>query len=91
MSDLNNLFDKETITNISKLVEEKMPELNQVSEFKKCDQNFALALESFENYLSEDLSKKFDDLVNLHYKVLDYYFTLAYFLGIKHGKQIEKL
>lgn len=91
MSDLSNLFDKETVQNISKLVSDKMHILNQVSEFKQIDKDYALALENFENSLSEELSTNYDNVISLHYEVLDYYFTLAYFLGVKHGNQISKL
>ena len=91
MHDLENLFDKETVENISKLVIDKMPVLNQIADFKQKDKTYADSLENFEDSLSEDLSNEFDNVMKLHYQVLDYYFTLAYFLGVKHGSQIAKL
>ena len=91
MHDFENLFDKETVSTISNLVENKMHILNQIPDFKEKDENFSNTMENFENSLSEELSDKFDNVIKLHYQVMDYYFTLAYFLGVKHGNQVAKL
>lgn len=91
MSDLTNIFDKETVENISNLVENKMHILNRVSEFKKKDQSLADATEKLENALSEDLRNQFNDVMRLHYQVEEYYYTLAYLLGRQHEEQITKL
>lgn len=91
MGDLANLFDKETVENISNLIENKMHILNNVPEFKEKDQSLADATEKLEDALSEDLSDQFDDVMRLHYQVEEYYYTLAYFLGKQHAEQITKL
>lgn len=91
MYDLENLFNEETVEHISNLVEEKMPILKDISAFNKKDENLALKLEQLENSLSEDSKEKLNHLMKLIYQVDEYYFTLAYFLGIKCGKTIEKL
>ena len=86
MHDLEYLFDKETISNISFLVSEKMPILNQIPDFKEMDEKFATALEKLENSIPEDLSQDLKTVMKLNSKVLDYYFALAYYIGMKHGK-----
>ena len=91
MSDFQDFFDRETVSKISELIEDKMPLLNKLPEFKEKDKNFAMAMENFENSLSEDSLKKFNDVMKLNYQIDEYYFTLAYFLGIKHGKQIVEV
>ena len=91
MGDLANLFDKETVENISNLIENKMHILNNVPEFKEKDQSLADATEKLKDALSEDLSDQFDDVMRLHYQVEEYYYTLAYFLGKQHGEQAIKL
>lgn len=88
MSDIGNFFDKDTIENISNLVENKMPLLNQISAFKEKDKALADITEEFENSLSEDLKNKFDNVMKLHYQIDSYYFALAYFLGLQHGRQV---
>lgn len=91
MSDLSNLFDEDTVKDISNLVESKMNLLNKVPAFKEKDQNLAIATEDFENALSDELNDKFDDVMRLHYQIDSYYFTLAYFLGLQHGEQYKKI
>ena len=88
MSDLGNLFDKDTVENISSFVESKMYLLNQLPTFKEKDKTLSDITENFENSLSKDLKNKFDDVMRFHYQIDSYYFTLAYYIGLQHGKQI---
>jgi len=85
MGNLSNLFDEDTVENISNLVEDKMPLLNGIPSFKEKDQALATATEELEDALSEELNTKFDKVMRLHYQIDSYYFTLAYFLGKQHG------
>ena len=84
MNDFVNLFDKETVENISSLVENKMYLLNDLTEFREKDKLLAIATEEFENSLSKEEKKKFDIFMKLNYQIDSYYYTLAYFLGQKH-------
>lgn len=81
MSDLEFLFNESNVLFISSFIEGKMHILNQVPDFKEKDSMYADLMEDFENSLSEDLKKKFDKLVKLDYKIDEYYFSLAYYLG----------
>ncbi len=87
MDNLKNLFDEDTVENISNYVESKMYLLNQIPDFKEKDKKLANKTEDLENLLSADLKNKLDDVMKLHYQIDSYYFALAYFLG----KQQEKL
>ena len=91
MNDLGNLFDKETVENISNMIENKMYVLNNVKDFHDKDQAFAISLEKLESSLSDELNEQLDDVMRLNYQVEAYYFTLAYFLGKQHGEQASKL
>lgn len=91
MTSFENIFDDDTVENISNLVESKMPLLNKIPAFKAKDQELGTTIEKLEDALSEELNEKLDDVIRLHYQIDSYYFTLAYFLGKQHGKQIEKL
>ena len=84
MNDFVNLFDKETVENISSLVENKMYLLNDLTEFREKDKLLAIATEEFENSFSKEEKKKFDIFMKLNYQIDSYYYTLAYFLGQKH-------
>lgn len=91
MTGFENIFDEDTVETISNLVERKMPLLNRIPEFKKKDESLAESLEALESILSEEQKNKLDNIIRLQYQIDSYYFTLAYFLGKQHGKQIEKL
>ena len=91
MNKLENLFDKETVKNISQIVEDKMCVLNNVEDFQEKDKNLCMDIEAFEKLLSEESKERFDNIMKLSYQIQDYYFTLAYFLGRQHGEQITKL
>ncbi len=91
MKEFGKLFDKETVENISNMIENKMYVLNNVKDFHDKDQAFAIALEKLESSLSSKLNEQVDNVMRLNYQVEAYYFTLAYFLGIQHGKQASKL
>ena len=86
MSDIKDLFDEDTVENICNLIESKMPLLNKISDFKEKDKTLADCIENFENSLSDNLKYKLDEIIKLHYQVDSYYFTLAYFIGLQHGK-----
>ncbi len=91
MVDFGNIFDKETVEAISSLVENKMDLLNKVTDFNKKDNEFAESIEEFEEELSEEQNEKLKHIMRLHFQMDSYYFTLAYFLGEKHSKQLDKI
>ena len=91
MNDFGNLFDKDTVEGISNMIENKMYVLNNVKDFHDKDQCFATALEKLESALSNELTEQLDDVMRLNYQVEAYYFTLAYFLGMQHSEQANKL
>ena len=91
MNDLGNLFDGDTVEPISNLIESKMPILNKISIFKEIDKTLADSIEKFENSLSDDFKNKLEDILKLNYQIDSYYYTLAYYLGLQHGKQLKEI
>ena len=91
MNDFINIFDSDTVNRISNLVEDKMFVLNQIEDFQKNDENFAIALEKLENSLSEETRSLLHEVMKLNYHVESYYFTLAYFIGLQHAEQSNNI
>ncbi len=91
MEKLENFFDKDTVENISNLVESKMNILKDIPDFKEKDRKLASYMEEIDENLPEDMKEKFDEMVRLNYQLEDYYFTLAYLLGSKYGKSLENI
>ena len=90
MDNLKNLFDEDTVENISNLVEDKMHLLNSIPAFREKDHTLAVETEKFEDSLSKDQNDNFNSIMKLHYQIDSYYFALAYFLGKKHSEHFFK-
>lgn len=91
MERFEGTFDNETVEHISNLVESKMHILREIEEFKKIDKKLSIFMEELENALPENLKDKFDEIIKLTYQTEEYYFTLAYSLGIKYGSNLNKI
>ena len=85
------LFDKTEVSSISDFVESKSPILNEIDDFKEKDKMLSLNMELFEKELSTEDKEKFDNIIKLMYQVEEYYISLAYSLGVKYGKNIDKM
>ncbi len=90
MENFEELFKKEMVENISNLVEEKMKVLKEINDFNEKDKKLSLTTEEFQMMLPDNLKNKFKEVMRLNYQVEEYYFTLAYQLGIKYGLHTSK-
>ncbi|MCI9063542.1 MAG: hypothetical protein HFJ17_02935 [Clostridia bacterium] len=91
MSSEKELFDEETISYVSQLVESKSNLLNDIKDFRDKDKMLSICMEDLEGNLSSENKKKFDEVIKLMYQVEEYYITLAYSLGTKYGKNLDKM
>ena len=91
MQNFEGLFSKESMAHINDIIEGKMYILKNIQDFNEKDRKLCIKQEKLENSLSEELEQDFEDFIRLTYQLEDYYFTLAYLIGMQHGKQIEKL
>ena len=91
MLDFKELFDKDSIEHINEIIESKMFILKNIPDFNEKEKSLYSYMDEFDQSLPEDLEKVFGNVMRLTYQLEDYYFVLAYLLGVKHGKQIEKL
>ena len=91
MHDFKELFDKDSMEHINEIIESKMFILKNIPDFNEKEKSLYNYMDEFDQSLPEDLEKVFGNVMRLTYQLEDYYFVLAYLLGVKHGKQIEKL
>ena len=91
MDNAKETFDRKTVEDISKLVEDKMNILQEVEDFKQKDETLSNISEEFEGLLPDELKSKFKSIMKLAYQLDEYYFTLAYFLGAKFTNKINEL
>ena len=85
------LFDKDIISHINQFVESKEDILKNVKDFNEKDKMLALSIEDLENEISKEDKEKLDKVMKLMYQIEEYYITLAYMLGTKYGKNVEKI
>jgi len=48
-------------------------------------------MEELEKDLSQNQQEKFHEVIELFYQTEEYYFALAYSLGIKYGEDLKRL
>ena len=48
-------------------------------------------MDEFEKNLTEEQKDQFYEIVELFYKTEEYYFAFSYSLGVKYGKDLNKL
>lgn len=86
-----NVFENENYKYISEFVEAKIPILRTNSNFEKQYIQVSKLMEEIEEELSDIQKKKFDEMIKLIYKTEEYYFALAYSLGVKYGEDLTKI
>lgn len=91
MSNKIELFENEDYLAISNFVETKLPNLRKNKNFEELYTKLYNKMESFEKDLSQEKREQFNEIVELFYKTEEYYLPFAYSLGIKYGKDIEKM
>ena len=91
MHDFEELFDKDSMDHIIDIIEDKMSVLKKIPDFNEKEKMLYDNMEIIENSLPEDLEAIYGNIMKLTYQLEDYYFTLAYLIGLKHGKEIAKL
>lgn len=91
MENKKEIFETQNYKHISKFVEQKIPVLKENSDFKQKYIMLADLIDKMDINLPSDYKKQFDEIIKLTYSVEEYYFALAYSLGIKYGEDLEKI
>lgn len=86
-----SIFNDENLKFISDMIEEKMPILKECEDFKTKYESLFDSIENLEQKLTNEQKDELDEIVSLFYQTESYYLVLAYSLGVKYGKEIEKL
>lgn len=76
---------------IINLIDEKISILKRYNEFNKQYLRLFDAMEELDIVLSDVQRKKFNEIVELFYRIEEYYLALAYSLGIKYARDLERI
>lgn len=86
-----DIFENENYKFISDFVETKIPILRENAKFENDYMKLSETMESLETELLDIQKEKFNEIIKLMYKNEEYYFALAYSLGVKYGADLRKL
>ena len=80
----NKIFNSDDYKFISNLIEKKLPLLKENEDFYKKYVRLSDAMDELEATLSATQKEQFNEIVQLFYETEEYYFALAYSLGLKY-------
>ena len=76
---------------VTNMINEK---IDVLKENRECNEKYTRMydlIDEFDLILEDNQKKKFNEIMELTYNTEEYYFALAYSLGVKYGKDLEKL
>lgn len=76
---------------ITNLINEKMDVLKKCENFNNKYKKLYDVMDELELMLDEVQKEKFNELVQLFYSTEEYYFALAYSLGVKYREDLKNL
>ena len=87
----NEIFQGDNFKKISELVDKNIGVLRQNQTFNQKYLRLTQAIEEVEQTLNAEQKQKLNEIITLFYATEEYYFALAYSLGVKYGQELEKL
>ena len=91
MKNEEEIFNNDSYKFISNLVEEKISILRNNKNFNEKYTRLTNEIENLETHLNQEQREQFNEIIKLFYETEEYYFALSYSLGIKYGKDLEKI
>ena len=76
---------------VTNLINGKIEKLKKYKDFNEQYTKFYDAIDELEVILNDKQKEKFHEIMQLFYNTEEYYFALAYSLGVKYGKDLGKL
>lgn len=87
----NEIFQGDNYKKISELIDKNIPVLRQNNDFNKKYLQLTHAIDEAETMLNKTQKEKLNEIITLFYETEEYYFALAYSLGVKYGYDLEKI
>ncbi len=76
---------------IMNLIDKKMEILKNIKEFNEQYAKLYDCIDELQIILDDKQKEKFNEIITLFYNTEEYYISLAYSLGVKYGKDLEKI
>ena len=87
----NEIFQGDNFKKINELVENNIGVLRQNQTFNQKYLRLSQAIDEAEKELNAEQKQKLNEIITLFYATEEYYFALAYSLGVKYGQELEKM
>lgn len=87
----NEIFQGENYKKINELIDKNIPILRQNQNFNKKYLRLTQAIDEIETMLNDGQKAKLNEIITLFYETEEYYFALAYSLGVKYAKSLNEL
>lgn len=81
----NEIFEGENYKKISELIDKNIPILRKNQNFNKKYLRLTQAIDEADLILNEGQKEKLNEIITLFYETEEYYFALAYSLGVKYA------
>lgn len=76
---------------VTNLINERMEKLKECEDFNNKYQKLYDLMDDIELLFDDKQKEKFNEIVKLFYETEEYYFALAYSLGIRYGNDLKNL
>ncbi len=91
MEDKVKFFENGDYKLITNLINEKIGDLKKYKNFNEQYLKLYDKIDELQLIFDDNQQKAFNEIIQLFYNIEEYYLALAYSLGIKYGKDLEKL
>ena len=88
MNDKMDFFENGDYRLITNLINDKMEKLKKYKDFSEKYTKLYDLIDEIDLILNDNQKYKFNEIMKLIYETEEYYFALAYSLGIKYGNEI---
>ena len=86
-----DFFENEDYKFVTNMINEKIDILKQNKNFKEKYTRLYDLIDELDEALSDEQKKNFNEMMDLIYSTEEYYFALAYSLGVKYGNDLKNL
>ena len=91
MNDKMDFFANGDYRLITNLINDKMEKLKKYKDFNEKYTKLYDTIDEMDGILEDSQKYKFNEIMKLIYETEEYYFALAYSLGVKYGNEIKNL
>lgn len=91
MEEKIDFFENGDFKFVTNLINEKIGKLKKYEDFNEKYKKLYDTIDELDILLNDKQKQKFNEIMQLFYSTEEYYFALAYSLGVKYGNDLKNL